>query len=348
MKTKLLLILMLSSILYSCEKDNGNNNPLPASTKGIYILNSGNMGANDTKLTFYNPDTKEVSTEVFKNANGIQLGDTGNDMIIYGSKMYIGMTGSKIIFVTDLLGKKLGQIENVAARKFTSLDGKVYVSDFAGALVQIDTTSFDTKSVKVGNKPEGLIALNGKIYVANSDADNQYATKQVSVVDAKSMTISNTIEVVANPQTFILDAQKELYLISWGNYGDTPAALQKIDTKANTSSKINDVVPGVASIGKDNKIYMISTTYDANWVPTVKIFTFDATTDKVIGDFVSDASKIENAYSITADTVTGNIYIGASDYKTNGDMYIYSADGKFIHKFDSEGLNPMGAYFVRK
>lgn len=345
---KALLFIILGSILLSCEKENGNGQGTDTpSEKGVYILNSGNMNNNDAKLTFYNPETEEVVPDVFTSANGIMLGDTANDMIIYGSKMYIGMTGSKIIFITDLKGKKISQIEGITPRNFTSLDGKVYVTDYAGALVQIDTTSFETKSVKVGNKPEGLIVSDGKIYVANSDSDNNYATRQVSVVDPSTMSVTGTIETQANPQKFFTDEQGELYLISWGNYADVPAAIQKIDRQNNTSKVLDNVATTVASAGRNNKVYMIHTSYDENWNPSIRIFVFDATTDTITGDFITDGTTVENAYSITADTETGRVYIGASDYKTNGDVYIYSEDGKFISKFDSEGLNPMGAYFVR-
>lgn len=347
MKTKLLLILMLSAILYSCEGNGSEENTLPTTTTGVYVLNSGSMGHNNSVLTFYEPETKQVSASVFQTANGIKLGDTANDMIIYGSKMYIAVNISNIVFITDLKGKKIGEIKGIAPRKFASLDGKVYVSDYNGNLVQIDTTSFETKSIKVGDKPEGIAAHNGKIYVANSGNYPTYDTK-VSVIDAKTFTALSPIEVVANPQSFVIDGDNKLYLISWGDNGAAPAALQIIDTKANTSTTIKDVVPTVASYGKENKMYIISTTYDASWVATTKVLVFDTTTDKIIGDFISDATTIENASSITCDKITGNVYVGASDYKTNGDMYIYSKEGKFIHKFDTEGINPMGAYFINE
>ena len=41
----------------------------------------------------------------------------------------------------------------------------------------------------------------------------------------------------------------------------------------------------------------------------------------------------------------GDIYIGTSDYKTNGDIYRFDRNGKLIEKFSSGGINPNNAVF---
>lgn len=44
---------------------------------------------------------------------------------------------------------------------------------------------------------------------------------------------------------------------------------------------------------------------------------------------------------------TGYIYITASDYKTNGDVYAFDASGKKLFQFEV-GLNPVKAVFVKR
>ena len=49
---------------------------------------------------------------------------------------------------------------------------------------------------------------------------------------------------------------------------------------------------------------------------------------------------------MSSDPVTGNVYIGTSDYTNTGDMFIFSPEGKLIDQLALSGLNPMGAYFL--
>lgn len=77
----------------------------------IYILNEGLQNKNNSSLTMYNVKTGEVVQNYFKVINGVGLGDTANDIMIYGGKMYITVSTDNIIWVTDLDAKVIGKIE---------------------------------------------------------------------------------------------------------------------------------------------------------------------------------------------------------------------------------------------
>ena len=53
----------------------------------------------------------EVVPDYFLAQNGRGLGDTAQDMIVYGDKMYITVSGENTIEVTDLHAKSIKQIE---------------------------------------------------------------------------------------------------------------------------------------------------------------------------------------------------------------------------------------------
>ncbi len=316
------------------------------SPKGLFVLNSGNMGNNDAALTYYNVDAAQPSYNVFEVVNGKKLGDTGNSMIIYGKKMYIAVSGSSVVFVTDLNGNLLkeitvkGESANLSPRQFAKVEGKVYVSFMEGYVGAIDTTSFNVQTVKVGPMPEGMAYANKKVYVANSDGYNWPYGTTVSVIDAASFSVIKTLEVANNPQTLHVLSDKKVYLISWGDYGEIPAKLQKIDTSNDTVTEIEGVEPTNMSIGKDGVAYILSSIYDADWNQSIAYYTFDTSKDKIIGEFVS-SDDVPNGYSLFADAATGLVYIGASDYISNGDVYIVSADGQVMVKFDTGALNPI-------
>src|SRR5690348_15038355 len=98
----LLTVVALSLILVSCHKD--KNNPAPAAvsaTNGIYILNQGLFNDNNSTLSYYDYTSKQVNSDVFTSVNARGLGDTGNDIEIYGSKMYIVVNVSSTIEIVD-------------------------------------------------------------------------------------------------------------------------------------------------------------------------------------------------------------------------------------------------------
>ncbi len=347
----LLIAVAASLLLVSCNKNNPD--PEPVKTVGVFILNSGSFGYNNANLASYDSSTGEVQYEVFKKQNNKLIGDTGQDMLIFGSKMYIASSGSKVIFVTDHTAKIVkeitvsGTLSNLSPRYFTTFGDKVYVTYYEGYLGQIDTSSFAVTTVKVGDNPEQVTAANGKLYVANSGGLNypNYG-KTVSVVNPSSMSVTKTLNVSDNPQYILTDSQNDVYLISTGNYYDVPSKLQKINSSTDEVSVIDGVVPTWMARGANDKIYIVSSSYDANWNAVAVIYVYDAITDKIDGKFITDESVVDNVYSISADEVTGRVYIGTSDYVTTGDMYIYNSKGQFVNKFDTGGINPMGAYFL--
>lgn len=78
----------------------------------VYVLNEGLENSNNASLTMYNIADGAVTNNCFKAVNGgIGIGDVANDIIVYGSKMYISVSADNIIWVTDLNAKIIGKIE---------------------------------------------------------------------------------------------------------------------------------------------------------------------------------------------------------------------------------------------
>lgn len=323
---------------------------------GIYMLNSGKMGSNNASLSFYNMDTQKTDPDAFKRRNERGLGDTANDMIVYGSKMYIAVYNSNVIEVTDLKGKSIKQIKSsgdpLLPRFFTSYEGKVYVSLYDGYVGRLDTTSLEIdEKVKVGRNPEQLVVANRKLYVANSGGLD-YSTplgydKTVSVVDVETFTESKKIEVVLNPVCLTTDNQGDVYLISIGDYGAIPNTFQRIDSNTDEVKTITETnATEFASTG--DKLYILYSQYDANWNQKISFISYDAINEKVLStNFITDGTTIAKPYKMGADPVTGSVYVTASDYKNNGDVYAFDAEGKKLFQYEA-GLNPVKALYVKE
>src|ERR1700750_1488792 len=86
--------------LFSCRTD---DNIDPSETKevstgqdlpikGFYLLNEGNMGSNKCTLDYFDYATGTYRKNIYGEINPSvvkELGDVGNHIMIYGSKMYV-------------------------------------------------------------------------------------------------------------------------------------------------------------------------------------------------------------------------------------------------------------------
>ena len=71
------------------------------------MVNSGNLRSNiPGSLTFIDYATGQASQDAFKTANGRVLGDTPQNAVVYGSKMYIAVYQSNLIEVVDRVSLK--------------------------------------------------------------------------------------------------------------------------------------------------------------------------------------------------------------------------------------------------
>lgn len=358
MKNFLLQGVLLSFLalgFVSCESED-NDEPWVEPeiiTTGVYILNNGSWMSNNAKLSYYNIDDNTVTADVFYNVNGEQkLGDLGQDMAIYGSKMYITVTGSNKIFITDRSAKILQTIDPqnndqpMEPRYTKAYGSKVYVTTQSGYVLQIDTTSMAVdKQIKVGSYPEQMTIVNGNLYVANS---GQGKDSTISVVNLSTFAESK-IDVIINPEKITSDEYGNIYVISTGNYVDIRPTLQKINPTTKTVSVIStDVATQMAASGdKLFLIYMNPTDYSAT--AAAKLYYYDITKGEVVKEsFVTPpaATDLDDANSISVNPSTGDLYITTSDYVTKGSVYKFSSGGVYQTKFSSEGINPMGAFFL--
>lgn len=285
------------------------------------------------------------------------MGDLANAMIEEDDNIYVILNGSKYVARMDMACKEEAHYTfpeaEGAPRCIDVEDGYAYVTQHGGQVSKLNIKDLSLASTfKGGNNLEGIVEKDGKLYVANSykvDGSGSYIyNKEVLVIDAKTMKQTGSIQVVDNP-TKMYEIDDKIYLISAGNYNDVSGALQIIDPKAGTSrSIVNDVTK--ITEGHNGVIYGVRSTYDANWQLSNSFFTYNPSTGAVNeSSFLQDApSSFSTAaiYLLEVDEDRGLIYVGTSDYVTNGTIYQFDRNGKLLQSFDSGGLNPSAMIFI--
>lgn len=349
-----LLVLAVSAFAFtSCSDDDDDDVTVE---EGIYVLNNGKMGSNNSSITYYDPVT-QVSNEadVYEAQNQKKMGDSGQDILCAGKYIYLAVYNSNrisvmtrdFVEVASLALTREGQPQS--PRSLAYADGKLYVSLYDGYVAKINTSKLEVEAqVKVGRNPEGLAISGGKLFVANSGGMD-YNTpvgydKTVSVIDLKTFEVVRTIDVALNPCVLNAVDNGAVYCISMGDYGAVPNTLQKIDPKDYTVTVVGNATEMVTD-GK--KLYLMYSQYDANWNQVISYPVYDAEKEEWLANgWVKDASVIVKPYKLTYEPVTECLYLTSSDYTNNGDVYVYKTDGTFVKKFGA-GLNPLKVVYVK-
>ena len=366
MKTRSILMTTLCSLMLSmgftaCSDDDLEEPEIiicPGQPYIAYILNEGLWGANNANITSFMPNYKaENLSDIYLKMNNQQMGDVANAMMEEDDNIYVVLNGSKYVARLDLTTKEQARYNfpeaEGAPRCIDVEDGYAYVTQYGGQVSKLNIKEMTLAGTfKGGDNLEGIVEKDGKLYVANSytvDGSGNYDyKKEVFVIDAKTMTLEKTINVVDNP-TKMYEINDKIYLISVGNYFDVAGALQVIDPKTNTSNVILNDVTKITE-GNDGLIYGVSSTYDANWQLSNSFFTYNPSNGSINEtSFLKDAPSsfaTDAIYLMEVDEEIGFIYVGTSDYTTNGTIYQFDKNGKLVQSFDSGGINPSAMIFV--
>ncbi len=335
--------------------------------RGLFLLNEGQMDMNNATLDYLDYSLNAYTRNIYGLINPgatLGLGDTGNDLAVYGAKLYAVITGSHKLEIMQVANaRRIKTIDIKHPRYIAFAGGKAYVTAYDGTgidpatsygmVVEIDTASMEiTNRLLVGYRPEGLAVAGGKLYVANSVIyDAQWTPtfdKRLSVIDLATFSKVKDIDVVINMKWVKPDKYGNLYISSQGNYFDIPAALYVVNTATETVTKTFNISASNLCVSGDS-VYVIGTAYDENWNPTYTYDLINAKTQSVIpGGFIKDGTEasIVTPYGIAVDPVSKSIYVtDAGDYTTPGTLYGFTPAGqkKLRH---TTGVSPAHFAFV--
>ncbi len=320
----------------------------------LFILSEGLFNNNNSTLASYDLTTKTLVADFFLAENKRGLGDTGNDMGIYGSKLYVIMNVSSQIEVINVkTGKSLAQIamknEKGIAREPRYIEfheGKAYVCSFDGTVAKIDTTTLKIEVlVKCGKNPDGICVANKKLYVSNSGGLNfPIYDNTVSVIDIKTFSEIKKITVGVNPGKIRADSQGDVYLVSRGDYGANPYLFQRINSNTDILEDTFENIQALNFNIHNDTAYIYN--YDfAKQTFWVKVF--DCKTEKIISEnFISDGTELITPYGLDINPVNGDVYLtDAKNYTVWGDVLCFNRHGKLKFRINEIGLNPNKVVF---
>lgn len=357
-------------LLCACAEDKPVAPPAPepdasSHTACVYVLCEGLYGMNNTRLFAWNVRDGQVEPDIFSKVNQRGLGDTGNDLLLYGGKIYVVMSGSNTVEVIEAAtARSLRQIPftNEAGvgrqpRYACAAEGKVYVCCFDGSVIRIDTASLQAEaSVKAGSNPDGICHSANKLYVSNSGGLSfPHYDSTVSVIDRNSFTEKSRIAVGRNPYTIAADSRDYVYVCTRGDYDGLNQKSEakreaynfyRIDTQKDSVDRVYNIPVLDFCLYRDTA-YLYNFDYNAN---TFWIGVFDLKTESFVSEnFIRDGTKLQKPYSISVEPGTGKVYIGeAYNHLSSGSLYVFSPQGKMQSVLHGLGLNPTAMVFLQE
>ena len=365
---------MGTAVMTSCSDDNdGPETYLQEYSTGAYVVNSGNMGSNiESSLTAIDYASSTATQNVFKAANGRTLGNTANDGIVYGNKIYLAVDQSNTIEVIDKKTKQsikqikttdlLGNAEGAEPRHISADGGKVYFTTYGGYVAAVDTTSFALqKKWQVGSYPEGLVIAHGNIYVANSNYGK--GGGNISCINLSNDNVeTKNIEGVNNPTSiyyaagllYVLDNQ--YYDASWNAYGEN--TLRTVEFAQGKSQKVADgnyaacVTPGATTTARTSveevRPYFFVLNAPFGGTPSVSVLAAGSTQAQTMTLSEMPVSPC----GIFADPLNGHIFVlsyrlgdsGYADYNGNGYVVEYDSTGQKLHEYET-GVGSCAMFF---
>ena len=309
---------------------------------GMYLLNEGNMGSNKATIDYLDFSKGIYIRNIYgeRNPNVIkELGDVGNDIQVYGNRLYAVINCSHKVEVMDLhTCRRIGQIDIPNCRYIRFHGDKAYISSYVGpvsidpnaqlgAIFEVDTATLRiTRQVTVGYQPEEFEIIGNYLYVANSGgyrAPDYDST--LSVVDLTDFRQVKKIPVCVNPHRVRKDQYNRLWITSRGDHKDVQPQLVCLQPLHPTPYTLHHISPSEMVIFGDSMYF-----YGAHWSDETMS---NQTTYGVfnIQSFITDGTEqnIKIPYGIQVNPYNGDIYItDAKNYVSSGQLHCYSREGK--------------------
>lgn len=321
--------------------------------RGFYLVNEGNMGSNKCTLDYFDYFTGLYARNFYAERNPSvikELGDVGNDIGIYGSKLYVVVNCSHKVEVMDARsGVRLGQIDIPNCRYVRFHRGKAYVSSYVGpvlidanapkgAVYQVDTLSLTvTAKVTVGYQPEEMEIADDYMYVANSGgyrAPNYDNT--VSVIQMVDFKQVQQIPVGINLHRLKKDRYGKLWVTSRGDYQSRPSRLYVMDKKPGYNRMVVtdtlDIACSNMAFFGDSLYYYATEWNNFTASNSISYGIIDIRTKEVVSNnFITDGTEREITipYGIAIHPETGDIFVtDAKNYVSSGTLYCFDRRGR--------------------
>ena len=347
---RLISLIGIVLLFFSCKKEKPDPEVVSTLDNGMLVLCEGLFQQNNASLSWLNFSTDEVDIDFFNSKNGRLLGDTGNDMQIYGGKIYIVVNNSNTIeILSKSTGTSIKQISMMNGsigkqpRSIAFSGSKAFITCYDGFVDVLDTANLIiTQRIQVGSNPEDVAVSNGKLFVSNSGGLNSpNLDSTVSIINLTTFQEITRITVGKNPGFIEVDSQGDVYVIARGNYGTIPSRMVKINPVSNTVEETFSF--DASGMERMNDYFLVSFYNYSNQTSEIRLF--NTLTETIENNSFINTSSITTLYGVKYNPISDKIYcLDAMSFTNTGYVKQFSSTG-ILEKSFHVGLNPSKIIF---
>lgn len=200
--------------------------------EGVLVLCEGGFGAGSTPSTLH----KQFADGTMA-GDALELGGTGNHILVQGNYAFVTMNGSNEIKVVDIANWEITNSIAIAAgagngpREAAVLGGDIFVSTYEGDVRRYSvTTGLLQATFKTTGKPEGIAIVGNSLWIANAYEAGSFSAS--NIIDVWDFSVTSVAEAhnngVALFPSVVLD-QAEVVVPATLFFGDAHGTVVSAD-----------------------------------------------------------------------------------------------------------------------
>ena len=360
MRTGAIGMILLALLTAGCMKDDAlwdfHRTSYAYPSAGVFVTNQGNFMYGNASLTYYDPESRAAIHDVFYHSNALPLGDVAQSMVIQDTLGFVVMNNSGRIYALNTSTFQLaGKITGLTSPRYMHFLGpeKAYVSDlYARSIAIVNPRTFEvTGAIDVSNQnsdyyqhaTEQMIQVDRYVYTNCWSFD-----RQILVIDSWSDRVIDSIEVIKQPNSMVLDRYQTLWVLCDGGFPESPygyeqAGLMKISPGAREAEIVFRFEEGsqpreLNISGSGDTLYFLNGGVYRHGV-------LSETAPELLIESPYPEGYQGGFYALGVDPVSTEIYVAdAIDFVQPGQVYRYSSVGALMDEFRA-GIGPGGFCF---
>ncbi len=314
----------------------------PTFESTVLVLNEGSFTKGNADVSAYNATTGQLYSNYFSAQNGRFAGDVLQHGFFYGDQLYLILNNSNRIEVCHKNTLLTSTVINglTLPRNGVVFQDKAYVTEtvsYSGkgrvSVLNLSANSLGAQTT-VGIKPEGIIEVNGKLYVANS------GDTTVMVLNPTTLAITDTIIVKDGPNSFVKSSDGNLWVLCSGK--DDPN-----DRKAGALIKINVSNNQIIKTLPFTEILTSASNLCANSSGTTLYYRYKdqvRTQEEAAATLSGNVLVDRKFYGIGVEPQSGTLYASTYGFSSAEYAIRYTPQGQVIDSFQV-GIGPNGFLF---